>query len=188
MRTNAFIEGKQIKLQLCTLENVTTDYVDWMNVGRVNQYIESRFVEQTMDTVRDYVEQNLESDNCLLLAMIDKETGKHIGNFHLTFNHINKRCFIAYIIGDTNYWGRGIATEAIKIATKWTFENYDVARLDGGLYAKNIGSEKAVLRAGFKREGVREKYILLDNGERDDLIEVGLLREDFEKLDYAKED
>ncbi len=184
MKTNDIIEGKQINMQLCTLDYVTEKYVDWMNVTDVNQYIETRFTEQTMDTVKEYVQSNLDSDDMLLLAMVDKENGTHIGNFHFSFNWRNKRCFIAYIIGEQSYWGRGIATEAIRLATKWVFEHYDIARLDGALYAKNIGSGKAVLRAGFKQEGIRESYILLDNGERDDMIEVGLTREDFERQYY----
>jgi RimJ/RimL family protein N-acetyltransferase len=180
MTTDRILVGEQIKMQLCTLDYVTEKYVSWMNFTEVNQYVESRFVNQNLDTVKEYVQSNLESENMLLMA-ITVQDGRHIRNFHFTFNWTHKRCFIAYIIGEQSYWGRGIATETIKLGTKFAFENYDIARLDGALYAKNVGSGKAVMRAGFKQEGIRKSYILLDNGERDDMIEVGLTREDYEK-------
>lgn len=180
MITTDVLNGNKVIMKLCTQEYITDEYVEWMNKPVINQYLESRYVVQTIDTVTEYVKHNLEAENELLFAMISSEDNKHIGNFHLTFNFAHKRCFIAYVIGKDGYWGKGIATEAIKLATRWIFENYDVARLDGGMYSANIGSLRAVEKAGWKKEGLRRKWCLLDDGTRDDEIEVGILREEFE--------
>ena len=58
-------------------------------------------------------------------------------------------------------------------------------RMDAGIYACNTGSRKALQKAGYKQEGVRAQFLLLDNGERVDGIETGLLRDDFKKMDYC---
>lgn len=187
MTTKDILTGEKVILRQCTMDDVTDDYVQWMNKPIINQYLESRYVVQTKETVAQYVQHNIDADDELLFAMISKEDNVHLGNFHLTFNLPHKRCFIAYVIGRDGYWGRGIATEAIKLATRWIFENFDVARLDGGLYSLNVGSLKAVEKAGWKQEGIRRKWCLLDDGTRDDEIEVGILREEYEEI-YKTED
>lgn len=185
MKMRGIIQGSKFALKTYVPEDVSEDYVNWINNSKVNRYLESRIKGYTMEEERHYVESILHSDDEMLLAIVSHDTNKVIGNVHLTIDKMHKRCFIAYMIGDVSYWGGGIATEAIKLSTRWAFENLDIARMDGGLYAVNVGSAKAVLRAGYVIEGTRRDFVLLDDGTRCDEIEVGLLREEYEKLDYA---
>lgn len=62
----------------------------------------------------------------------------------------------------------------------------DHVKWDGGYYSTNIGSGKAVMRAGYKEEGIRAGYCLLDDGTRADDILLGLTRDDYNQLDYSK--
>lgn len=185
MYTDDIIYGKMIRLQMCTDDFVTESYVAWLNDKDVNKYLESRYVEQTITLVKDYVEKNISSQDQILFAIVARDTDKHIGNIHLTVNRIHKRCSIAYFIGEKSCWGKGMATEAIRLATGWAFENFNIDRMDAGIYACNTGSRKALQKAGYKQEGVRAQFLLLDNGERVDGIETGLLRDDFKKMDYC---
>lgn len=186
MITKDVLVGKSVILKPCTEEFVTQDYVDWMNKTEVNQYLETRYVEQTFDMVKDYVLHNINAENEMLLAIISKEDGVHVGNLHLTFVQRHKRCIFAYAIGKEEYWGHGIMSEAISLATRWVFENFDVARLDAGLYARNKGSLRALEKAGWKKEAVCRSFFLLNDGTRDDEILVGILREDFEEIYNGK--
>ena len=45
------------------------------------------------------------------------------------------------------------------------------------MYATNVGSTAAFLKAGYRREGLRRAHYLW-NGERTDLVELGLLPDD----------
>lgn len=186
MRLNKVLQGAQFYLDAYLPDDVTEDYVNWLNESKVNQYLEARYRKYTLNDEKIYVKDILESDSEMLMAIVAKDTDSVIGNVHLTVNKVHKRCFIAYIIGNAEYWGRGIATECIRLATKWAFENLDIYRMDGGYYSSNIGSGKAVMRAGYKKEGVRSGYCLLDDGTRVDEIEVGLTRDEYEKLNYSK--
>ena len=179
MYTDDIICGKMIRLQVCTSDFVTESYVAWLNDKDVNKYLESRYVNQTISLVKDYVEKNISSRDEILFAIVARDTQKHIGNIHLTVNRVHKRCSIAYFIGEKSCWGRGIATEAIRLATGWAFEHLNIDRMDAGIYACNMGSRKALQKAGYKQEGVRAQFLVLDNGERVDAIETGLLREEF---------
>lgn len=174
--------GKQVLLRACMVDDVTERYVGWLNDPEINQYLETRYKNQTLGTVADYVRAVADSENEYLFAIVDKESDRHIGNMHLTINVHHKTCFHAYVIGEKAFWGRGIAKEAIRLITKWAFDNLDIDKMDGGFYAANIGSGKAVLACGYREEGRRIKQVLLDNGERCDAIPVGLLREEYEQI------
>lgn len=61
---------------------------------------------------------------------------------------------MSYFIGEKNAWGKGFATEAIQLVTHFAFEQLHLHRLQAGLYASNIGSGKALEKAGYHLEAV----------------------------------
>lgn len=58
------------------------------------------------------------------------------------------------------YWGRGIATEAVKIITGYTFKNLDIIRLQAGVYHKNTASMRVLEKAGYVKEGVMRNAVI----------------------------
>lgn len=70
---------------------------------------------------------------------------------------------LSLLIGDKGYWRKSIATEAISTITNWAFDSLGLERIQAGCYDENIGSLKALLRAGYVVEGYFRKSILLDN-------------------------
>ena len=69
-----------------------------------------------------------------------------------------KSAEIGYWIGEP-YWGKGIATKAIKLITKYGFENLKLLRIHAGIFEFNIASMKALEKNGYKKEGVFKKAI-----------------------------
>ncbi|MDY0130935.1 MAG: GNAT family protein, partial [Methanosarcina vacuolata] len=57
------------------------------------------------------------------------------------------------------FWGRGIMSEAIKQLCRAAFEQYDIVRIFAEPYAQNIGSRKALEKAGFVLEGIMKKGV-----------------------------
>ena len=106
MVINRVLKGKQIDIRACTADLASDRYVAWLNDKEVNRYLETRYVRQTIQTVRDYIERVRLSDNEFLLAIIAHDTHKHIGNIHVTVNKYHKRAFFGYMIGDRSYWGK----------------------------------------------------------------------------------
>ena len=82
---------------------------------------------------------------------------------------------VSLLIGERGEWGRGYAAEAIARLARHAFEDLRVAKLSASLYAANVGSERAFLKAGFQREGLRRAHYDLD-GARSDIVELGLAR------------
>lgn len=60
---------------------------------------------------------------------------------------------IGYWLGEA-VWGRGIATEALELATAHAFGSVNLLRLFALPFADNAGSIRVLEKAGYTREGV----------------------------------
>jgi ribosomal-protein-alanine N-acetyltransferase len=174
-----FIEGVQIYLREVNEDDVTTDYYNWMNDTEVNQFLETRYLPHSKSNILSFVKKMDGQQNEIFLAICDKVTHKHIGNIKLgPINWIHRFGDISLLIGDKNFWGKGVATEAIRLVTEFAFNILNLHKVTAGCYETNIGSLKAFLKVGFKQEGVLVKQLII-NGAFQDSIVLGLCSEDY---------
>ena len=68
---------------------------------------------------------------------------------------------VGYWLGEP-YWGRGIATEALRAVTEYAFGTFDLCRLQAGVFEWNPASMRVLERSGFTREGLLKASILKD--------------------------
>ena len=164
------IQGKQIFLRRLTEDDATQEYVDWMNNPEVNQYLESRFYTQTIESTKAFI-RSVTNDNNYQFGIFDKVTGRHIGNIKVgSINHFHKYADVGFLIGDKSCWGRGIATEAIHLASEFAFKSLKLHKLWGGAYSPNIGSMKAFLKNGYQQEGAKKNQYLCHGEYVDDVL------------------
>uniref|UniRef100_A0A803Q1A3 N-acetyltransferase domain-containing protein n=1 Tax=Cannabis sativa TaxID=3483 RepID=A0A803Q1A3_CANSA len=86
-----------------------------------------------------------------------------IGAISVTANSGNDKCRgeLGYVLG-TKYWGKGIATEAVKMVSEIIFKEWPhLVRLEALVDVENIGSQRVLEKVGFLREGILRKYMLL---------------------------
>ncbi len=168
----SIIKGERIFLRRLTEEDVTQEYVDWMNDPDINQYLESRFYTHTIESTKAFI-RSVTNDENYQFGIFLNETGAHIGNIKVGgINHYHKYGDIGFLIGNKTYWGKGFATEAIQLVTDFAFNTLKLHKLVGGLYSPNLGSLKAFQNNGFKQEGVVKSQYLL-NGIYYDAINLG---------------
>jgi ribosomal-protein-alanine N-acetyltransferase len=55
------------------------------------------------------------------------------------------------------YWGKGIMTEAIRQLVGYAFDNWDITRIYARPFGYNLGSQRALEKAGFTLEAKLEK-------------------------------
>jgi len=68
------------------------------------------------------------------------------------------------------FWGKGIMTEAIRQSIKYGFETFDINRIYARPFGSNIGSQKALEKAGFQLEGRFKKTIFKNGRYEDELV------------------
>ncbi|MFC7686535.1 GNAT family N-acetyltransferase [Ureibacillus sp. GCM10028918] len=78
------------------------------------------------------------------------------------------------------FWGQGIASEAINAIIQYAFEHMNIQRIQALIEPLNSASQRMVEKAGFLQEGLLRKYEYTC-GKFDDLYMYGLLKEDYDK-------
>ena len=161
------------RLTLKTLKNNNQSerYLYWMQDQEILQYLEVRHNQQTQKTINDFVQNTFENPDNLLLGIFSKDKNKHIGNIKLgPVNWTYMRADIGLLIGEKDYWGHGLATEAIKGVSEIAFQTIKLSRIHAGAYASNQGSVKAFLNAGFEKEGVQKAHWILNKISEDNIL------------------
>lgn len=177
-----FIEGKKIYLREVRLEDVNDDYYRWMNDKEITDYTESRFRPHSMEQLKDYVTRIHDQSNSVFMAIVDKNTNKHIGNIKVgNINWIHRIGDVGIIIGEKNFWGRGYGSEAIELLAEYAFNKLNLHKLWAGCYVVNKGSIVAFKKVGFIEEGVLKKQYFY-NGKYVDGIVLGLVSESSQNI------
>jgi len=149
------LAGDRIYLRLLEMTDCSDRYLGWLLDPEVNRFLETRWVEQTASTVQEFVSRMRQSPADYLFAIIQSESARHVGNIKLgPINQVHRHCDVSYFIGERDVWGMGFATEAISLATRFAFERLGLHRVQAVVHQGNTGSEKALERAGFAKEGV----------------------------------
>jgi ribosomal-protein-alanine N-acetyltransferase len=151
MMTYSPIETKRLQLRNLNDADVTESYLSWLNDPDVLRYLEVRFSKSTdLKDLGAFVKTVNDSRDTLMFGIFIKESGLHIGNIKLgpiKFEH--SRAEIGFLIGDRESWGLGYASEAIQAVSQYGLENLNLAKIGAGCYETNLGSMKALLKAGF---------------------------------------
>ena len=66
---------------------------------------------------------------------------------------------LGYWIGEP-FWGRGIATEAVKMITGYGFQQLGLERIQAGVFDFNKASRRVLEKCGFKLEGILERSVV----------------------------
>lgn len=106
---------------------------------------------------------------------------KLIGN--CGFKHINpenKTAEIWRVIGETDYWGKGLGSELFQLVCRYGFEKLGFRNILGEHFSNNPASLKSALKSGAKFLGTRRKSRWIQ-GEQIDINYTDILPEELVK-------
>ena len=176
--TSGKIQGERLHLRALGAEDVTQRYLDWMRDPQVNRYMESRFATHTLESLHSFVTAMNESPDNYLFGMFLEPQGEHIGNIKIgSISRHHRHADVGLIVGAKTAWGKGYATEAIRLVTRHAFDQLGLNKLYAGMYAENAGSARAFLKAGYREIGVLKNHVLCDGRYVDSLM-VEICRDD----------
>jgi len=84
---------------------------------------------------------------------------------------------LGYWIGEL-FWGKGIASAAVRAMTDFAFKNFLLNRIYANVFEGNFASEKVLLKAGFVKEATLKKAVF-KGGKFIDQYIYAILKEDF---------
>jgi RimJ/RimL family protein N-acetyltransferase len=177
--SKVMILGKRIYLRNLKVEDISQEYISWLNDCQINKFLSIRDEFQTYKTVRCYIESFEGRRDKLLLGIFLKENNQHIGN--VTLSHIdwkNDFAVIGICIGNKTSWKRGYGEEALDCIKKFVFEELKLNRLEAGVCKDNIASIKLFKKVGFKIEGRLREREKINDRYIDGLI-MGLVKREY---------
>ena len=114
--------------------------------------------------------------------LITRSNGnKPLGEIHFHLDNEKTRCWELGYSLHPDYWGKGYATESVRLAIEHMFENLDAHKILGCCNGKNIRSAKCMERSGMVLEGRLRKARLL-RGEWCDELVYSILEEDYSTI------
>jgi RimJ/RimL family protein N-acetyltransferase len=115
------------------------------------------------------------------LVITDAATGTPAGEIGLFYQEPpTAQAMIGYNVLPA-WRGRGFSTRAAQLVALWAFAETGIARLIAGALPANVGSQRVLEKAGFKREAHLRSRLPGPDGTRDDDIQFALLAEDIAK-------
>ncbi len=165
----------KIHLRELTEADINDDYCLWYknDDNHLKYYTGSRRKFNKDTLLADYHE-GIKSKKWYYYLIIDEEDNI-IGNVKIgPLDYNNKTSDVVCLIGNRKFLGKGIASKAIALATKLAFDQFDIRRVHGGMYAKNTASIRAYMRAGWYVEATMKGFYLSD-GVSEDRICVACL-------------
>ncbi len=167
------ITTERCSLRTLEPQDISPSYVRWLNDPKVNRFLESRFEEQTIETVKSFIEFNFLAEDSVLFGIFLKLDDSHVGNIklsHVSPQHLTGE--IGFVIGESDFWGQGLATEAIVALSDWCFSELKLFKLTAGCYSENQGSQRALEKSGFSVEAVLVAQVIDSFGERQDAVRL----------------
>lgn len=87
---------------------------------------------------------------------------------------------IGYWLGEP-FWGKGIATLAVRGLTAHAFKTFDLVRIYASVFAWNPASARVLEKAGYRLEG-RMRGAVIKDGKITDQLLYGITRDDLRAM------
>lgn len=181
MQAKLTLDTPRLSLDRVELEDCNTTYLSWLNDVETNQFLESCFFENTMSTLKKFVQAQINDPNSLFLAIRIKDTQKHIGNIKIAKIHpYHKTGEYGIMMGDKTEVGKGYAKEASIAIINHAFNGLHLQKINLGVISENKVAVKLYENLGFRIEGVlRNNYFHKLSGLFFDEIRMGLLKQEW---------
>ncbi len=154
------ISGKRIYLRPLALKDANGNYPNWLNDTEVCRYNSHGGVLYTKEMAIEYIKSIQNNPTCKVFAICDRNSHKHIGNISLQqISHKDKSAEFAILMGEKEFWGKGLALEASKLLIKYGFESLEIKRIYCGTSELNIPMQKLASTLGMKKVGVSKKKL-----------------------------
>ncbi|WP_427107768.1 GNAT family N-acetyltransferase [Lysinibacillus xylanilyticus] len=96
----------------------------------------------------------------------------------MDFNQKVNMVTIGYFFAE-DYWGNGLATDAVNILVKFLIEEVNINRIQAEVMPLNEASKKVLLKNGFFKEGLLRQATMWSGKGVVDLEIYGLLKEEY---------
>ena len=126
------------------------EIVRWRNDPAVNRYLRQGI--RTLEEVQEWYAQYFSRAEHKLFAVYgDKRLIGYCTLSHIDTTH--RSCEIGIVIGNPNYWNKGLGASVVTRLTTLAFTVYHLHRVYAVIQGGNIASRRCFEKVGFQHEG-----------------------------------
>lgn len=134
----------------------------WNFDAEISRYFTSRW-PVSMAEQKKWFDTQLNVANRKRLIITDKATGQPIGILGvMDIDHVNKNCEIGITVGDRAYWGQPHAREAMQLALKFLFVQFNMHLVYLRVMQENERAVAFFQKIGFAKTGVLRDMIFVN--------------------------
>jgi RimJ/RimL family protein N-acetyltransferase len=175
-----FIEGKEIAL-IAKNSALVSLYCKWVDDPICRKYAPF-IIPRTVEDSKKYLEPQMGVKKLIEFDIYHKVEKKVIGFIGVkNINWFHRLAEIFYLIGEQDYWGRGLATDAVSLILNYAFKELNLHKIYGIVLVPNIASIRIFEKLGFSLEGTFKEEGYID-GIYHDIKRYGCLKADWLKV------
>jgi len=147
----------------------------WKMVGSPKYYVSTEYEKK-------WIEDAIWNKDQIKLGICLKENDALIGFCSLSkIDMLNRSAEISIMIGNNNYWGKGLGSEAILLLSDFAFNERGYNRIWARILESNIASKKMFEKCGYITEGLLRQSIY-KNGKFQNQVIMSNLQEEFYQM------
>jgi ribosomal-protein-alanine N-acetyltransferase len=174
------INCRNLTIRPISSNEITKNYISWLNDSEINQFLEVRYQHSTLESVIKYINYTRSIPGCEFFAIF-LNTSIHIGNINITSFNINNIGYTQYgmMIGDKNARDLGLGGLASLMIVEYLFSMPEIRKIECFPIAANEKSWKTTESLGFTREGILRDHDKLSNGSYTDTYVYGIFKKEW---------
>ena len=143
------LTSERIYLRTLTNSEANEQYRSWLCDPEVNRFLATK--SATIQELCDYIKQKNEQSDALFYGIFWRASDEFIGTIKLEPINISEhKAVIAIMVGDKNYWGKGVAGEAMGLLMNYAFTELGILEMELGVIGQNVSAIRAYEKLGFK--------------------------------------
>jgi ribosomal-protein-alanine N-acetyltransferase len=175
-----FLEGDKIYLRAIAKSDVNQNYLNWLNDKETTRGLASGLFPSTLVELEQFVDRAIQNKDVVFFAICDASNDRHVGNIKIDhFDWVSRTCELGLLIGDKNYWGKGIGYEACRLTLAYAFQTLNIRKVVLAVYENNPAAIGLYKKLGFHMEGTLRAQVY-DDGQYCDKHFMGLFAEELQ--------
>ena len=178
-----FIEGETIDLVAINSKWANL-LCKWKNDPKVRRYSRNNW-PRTLEEVKKGYEPppDRHMREFIVFTIYHKEAKQPIGRVGFSrIDWVSRNANIFALIGEPEYWGKGIAGEASRLVINYGFTELNFHKIFAGVFTPNKRSLRAAEKLGFEKEAIIKEEMYID-GQYHDVHRFALFKRDWKKKD-----
>lgn len=149
------IQSEKVVLRPFAQEDIVQWNI-WDADSKVQEYMPEPHEIMTQQEQENYFAECKSAQDEIHATIADIQIGESIGTIAITgIDNHHKVGELGLVIGDTAYWGKGYAAEALNLFIEYLQKETAVEKISAECEEENIRMQKVLEKNGFIKEGVR---------------------------------